>query len=194
MFIDYLTLIMINMVAGLVLLAYYLWKGMNQEDQRPYAVAFFGVGLIALLTGLHISFTWPIPGAYNIPFGEANTLLGIVFLMAAVALWKGWSLTTVAIYAFFAGFYAVIAGARIYSLQITKAPLLSALGFILPGLAGLGAAPFLFWFKKNKVVLLLGILVLLASALIWGVTFTGSLWGHMESFAKWVPAAMSAGK
>ncbi len=192
MFIDYLTLIMINLVAGLVLLAFYLWKGILEENQRPYAIAFFGVGLISLVTGLHISLTWPIPGAYNISFGESTTLFGIVYLMAAVALWKGWSLLPVAIYAFFAGVYAVIAGARIYSLQVTKAPLLSALGFILGGLAGVGAAPYLAWFKNNKVVRILGILVILGAATIWFATFTGSLWGHMESFGKWVPAAMSA--
>jgi len=39
MFIDYLTIIMINLVAGTVLLAYYLWKGIDEKDQRPYASA-----------------------------------------------------------------------------------------------------------------------------------------------------------
>lgn len=190
MFIDYLTLVIINMVAGFVLLAYYLWQGSQQEDQRPFAAAFFGVGLIALLSGLHISFTWPLPGAYNVSFGDATTLFGIVFLMAAIALWKGWSLLPVAIYAFFAGLESVIIGLRINSLQVTKSPLVSTLGFVLGGLAGLGAAPYLLWFKNNKVVRLLGILVLLAAAAVWLLTFTGSIWGHMESFSKWVPVPM----
>jgi uncharacterized membrane protein len=39
MFIDYLTLIMIKMVAGTVILAYYLCKGIEEKDQRPYAAA-----------------------------------------------------------------------------------------------------------------------------------------------------------
>ena len=50
MFIDFLTLVMINMVAGTVLLAYYLWKGIDEKDQRPYAAGFGGVGLVALVT------------------------------------------------------------------------------------------------------------------------------------------------
>jgi len=61
MFIDYLTLIMINLVGGTVLLAYYLWKGIDEQDQRPYAAAFIMAGLLSLITGLHLSFTWPLP-------------------------------------------------------------------------------------------------------------------------------------
>ena len=31
MFIDFLTTVMINLVAGTVLLAYYLWKGIDEK-------------------------------------------------------------------------------------------------------------------------------------------------------------------
>ena len=47
MFIDYLTLIMINLVAGTALLAYYIYAGMDAKDQRPYAAGFGVVGLRA---------------------------------------------------------------------------------------------------------------------------------------------------
>lgn len=190
MFIDYLTLIMINMVAGTALLAYYLWKGMDEADQRPYAAAFFGVGLLSLITGLQLSFTWPLPGSYNVGYGDTTTLFGVVFLITAIALWQGWNLVPVSLYAFFAGIDAVIVGVRIFSLQLTKEPLLSAIGFILAGLGGLGAAPFFLWFKGNKTVRMLGVLLLVATALLWAVTFYGSLWGHLDSFSKWVPATM----
>src|SRR5512140_3955410 len=118
MFIDFLTLVMINLVAGTVLLAYYLWRGIDEREQRPYAAAFFGVGLISLVTGLQISFTWPLPGAYNVGYGDATTLFGVVFLTTAIALWVGSSLIPVSIFAFFAAVDALIVGIRIYSLQI----------------------------------------------------------------------------
>jgi putative membrane protein len=194
MFIDYLTLIMVNLMAGTALLAYYLWKGLDEVDQRPYAAAFFGVGLLSLVTGLHLSFTWPLPGSYNVGYGDAATLFGVVFLATAIALWQGWSLVPVAIYAFFAGIDAVIVGARIWSLQMTKEPLMSAVGFILAGLSGLGAAPYLMWFRNNKVLRILGILLLVVTTILWAVTFYGSLWGHLESFSKWLPATMSGGQ
>jgi putative membrane protein len=191
MFIDYLTLIMINLVAGTALLAYYLWRGLDEVDQRPYAAAFFGVGLVALITGLHLSFNWPLPGSYNIGYGEATTLFGTVFLGTAIALWNGWNLLPVAIYAFFAGIDAVIIGLRIFSLQLTKEPLISAVGFVLSGLGGMSAAPFFLWFRNNRTARWIGVLLLATTALIWGVTFYGSLWTHMESFSEWVPPTMS---
>ncbi len=194
MFIDFLTLVMINLVAGTVLLAFYLWRGIDEEDQRPYAAAFFITGLVSLITGLQISFTWPLPGSYNVGYGDATTLFGVVFLGTAIALWQRWSLVPISIYAFFAAIDALIVGVRIWSLQLTKEPLVSAVGFILAGLSGLGVFPFLMWFRENKVYRWIGILLLLGTALIWAVTFYGSLWDHLASFSKWVPATMSGGK
>ncbi len=194
MFIDFLTLVMINLVAGTVLLAYYLWKGIDEKDQRPYAAAFFVTGLVSLVTGLRLSFTWPLPGSFNVGYGDATTLFGVVFLATGIALSQGWSLVPVTIYAFFAGVDAVIVGFRILSLNLGQEPLVAAAGFVLAGLGGLASFPFFQWFRDNKVVRWIAILVLLATAAIWAVTFYSALWGHMASFAKWVPATMATGK
>lgn len=194
MFIDYLTLVMINLVAGTALLAFYLWKGIDQKDQRPYAAAFFASGLLSLVTGLHLSFTWPLPGSYNVGYGDTTTLFGVVFLATSIALWQGWDLVPVTVYAFFAGIDALIVGFRIWSLQLTKEPLMSAVGFILAGFSGLGAFPFFMWFRENKSVRWAVIAVLIVTAGLWAITFYGALWGHLESFGKWVPATMLAGK
>lgn len=194
MFIDFLTLVMINLVAGTALLAYYLWRGIDEEDQRPYAAAFFIVGLVSLITGLQISFTWPLPGSYNVGYGDTTTLFGVVFLGTAIALWQRWSLIPISIYALFAAIDALIVGVRIWSLQLTKEPLISAVGFILAGLSGLGVFPFLMWFRQNRTVRWIGILLLLGTTLLWAVTFYGSLWAHMESFSKWLPPTMGGGQ
>jgi putative membrane protein len=191
MFIDFLTLVMINMVAGTTLLAYYIWKGLDAEDQRPYAAAFGMVGLLALILGLRLAFTWPLPGSYNVGYSDATTLFGIVFLATGFAIAMGWDLLPVSIYGFFAGIDAVIVGARIWSLQLGKEPLVAAIGFVLAGLGGVFSYPFLKWFRDNKTVRWIAILMLLATALIWAATFYGALWSHLESFSKWVPATMA---
>ncbi len=190
MFIDFLTLVMINLVAGTVLLAFYLWRGIDEKDQRAYAAAFFMVGVVSLITGLQISFTWPLPGSYNVGYGDATTLFGVVFVATAIALFFGSNLIPVSIYAFFAAIDSIVVGLRIFSLNLTKEPLISAVGFILAGLSGLGVFPFLMWFRQNKMVRWIGIALLLATAAVWAITFYGSLWGHLESFAKWVPPTM----
>jgi putative membrane protein len=194
MFIDYLTLIMINLVAGTAILAYYVYQGINAEDQQSYAAGFGIVGLLALVLGLALTFTWPLPGSYNIVFGEATTLFGAVFFATAVALYKRWSLTPVAIFAFFAGIYAIIVGARIISLQMTQQPLLSGAGFIMTGLGGLLAVPALGLLKKYKVLRVLAALFLLVTALLWAATFYGALWAHIESFGAWLPPLLRGGQ
>lgn len=191
MFIDYLTLIMVNLIAGTALLAYYLWKGVDEKDQRGYAAPFGAVGLLALVLGIQMSTTWPLPGSYNIAFGESTALFGVVFLAAAFAFGFGWDLSPTSIVAFFAGIYAVLAGARILSLGMTKEPIISAVGFILAGLGGIFSPVFFMYFRNNKTFRWLAILVLVATVVIWGITFYGSLWGHLEGFAKWIPATMA---
>ncbi|MFZ1041202.1 MAG: DUF981 domain-containing protein [Anaerolineales bacterium] len=190
MFIDFLTTVMINLVAGTILLAYYLWKGVDEKDQRPYAAAFFIVGLVGLVTGLELAFTWPLPGSFNVGYGDAATLFGAVFLAASISLWQGWDLLPVTIYAFFAGVDAIIVGFSLYANKLGQEPFLAAVGFILAGLGGLGAFPFFMWFKDNKAVRWIAIIVLLVAAAIWAVTFYGALWAHMTAFAKYVPATM----
>ena len=191
MFIDFLTLVMINLVAGTVLLAYYLWKGLDAEDQKPYAAAFGLTGLLSLILGLRLAFTWPLPGSYNVGYSDATTLFGVVFLATAISLAMGWDLKPVALYAFFAGIDAVIVGIRIWSLQLGKEPLIAAVGFVLAGLGGVFAFPFFQWFRDNKAIRWIAILILLATAAIWAVTFYGALWDHLASFANWVPATMA---
>jgi putative membrane protein len=191
-FIDYLTIIMINLVAGTALLAYYLFKGFSAEDQRPFAAGFGIVGLLGVVLGLVLTLTWPLPGSYNIAYGESTTLFGGVFLATAFALYHRWDLKPITVFAFFAGVYAVIVGLRILSLELTKEPLLSGIGFILAGAGGVLAFP-VFPLLKNKTFRTAASVVLLVTALLWAFTFYNSLWGHMESFGVWLPATLSGG-
>lgn len=190
MFIDYLTLIMVNLVAGTGLLAYFVYKGLDSENEKYYAPAFGMVGLVALISGLHMTFTWPLPGSFNIAFGESTVLFGAVFLGTGITLARDGDLLPISIYAFFAGLYSVIVGVRIIDLGITKHPVASGLGFLLAGLGGVVAAPGLKFLKENKLIRYFATAVLVAITLFWAYTFYQSLWGHIESFSNWTPPTM----
>jgi putative membrane protein len=86
MFIDYVTLMLVNMVASLAILAYFVYEDFGGHNLQRYVPGFAMVGLIALLTGLHMSVTWPLPHGHNIAFGEMSVLLGVLFLGAAILL------------------------------------------------------------------------------------------------------------
>lgn len=189
MFIDYITLMLINMMAGLFLLAYYVYQGLDSPHQKLWVPGFGMTGAIALATGLHMIWTWPVTGSFNIAFGETTVLFGIIFVAASIALAQGWDLLTIAIYAFFAGLAAIVIGLRLINLSMTRQPLLSGIGFILTGLGGVLAAPSLY-LKTNRTWRLAGAVVLVIAALIWGFTGYLAYWNHLESFQKWVPAPM----
>jgi putative membrane protein len=195
MLIDYLTLMLVSMTAGLFLLAYYVYRGIGVENAKRWVPGFTMTGFIAVITGLHMSLTWPLTGSYNIAFGEMSVLFGILFLGAALALWKGWEMRTVSIYAFFAGLAAVVVGARVISLGMTKRPVVSGIGFILTGMGGLFAwlcclAEPVLSLSTNRVLRAIGALVLIAAAVIWAFTGYLAYWEHLESFSKWVPLTM----
>lgn len=189
MFIDYISLMLINMVAGFVLLAAFVYFDLDGKHSKRWIPGFGMTGAIAIATGLHTVCNWILPGSYNIAFGELSVLFGIIFLGASVALAQGWELYTVTIYAFFAGLAAIVIGVRIINLGMTKVPLLSGVGFILSGLGGVLAAPALYW-NLNARLRLIGAVILLLAALIWAFNGYQAYWDHLESFSKWMPSTM----
>lgn len=187
--INYITLMLINMVAGLFILAYFVYRDLGDRNPKRWIPGFGMTGAIALVTGLHMTFTWPISGSFNIAYGETSILFGTLFITASLALAFGWELTTVAIYAFFAGLAAFLIGLRIINLGLTRQPWLTGIGFILTGLGGICAAPALY-FHTNRNFKLAGVGVLVAAALIWALTGYMSYWGHLADYRDWVPATM----
>ena len=190
MFVDYLTVLMINLAAGTALLAFFVLNGITSQDNKGYAAGFAVVGLVAVVGGMQMTFNWPLPGSYNIAYGESTLLFGAVFLGAAVALAQGWDLLPVSIYAFFAGVQALVIGFRIIDLPLSKHPVLTGIGFILAGLGGIAAAPGMHLLKTNKNFRYLAAALLLVTSIFWAYTFYNSLWGHLESFSSWVPLTM----
>ncbi len=180
---------LINLVAGLFLLASYVYYGLDQANQKRWIPGFGITGAIALLTGLHMTFTWPVRGSFNIAYGETTILFGILFIATSIALAQGWDLITIAIYGFFAGLAALLIGIRIINLDLTKRPLLTGIGFILTGLAGIFAAPTLY-LRTNRTLRLVGTIILIAAAFIFALTGYLTYWGHMADYSNWQPLPM----
>jgi putative membrane protein len=189
MFINYITLMLINLVAGLFLLAAYLYWGLSDTNQKRWVPGFGMTGAIALVTGLHMIFTWTVPGSFNIAYGEMSVLFGILFLGACFAIALDYDLITVAVYGFFAGVAALVVGLRIINLGLTKQPLLSGVGFILTGLGGICAAPTLY-FKTNRILRIVGAFVLVVAALIFAFTGYLAYWNHLAQYSNWKPLPM----
>lgn len=177
--IDYLPLLLVNMVSALVVLAFFLWWGLGRENAGHWAPAFGIPGLVATVAGFAMALTWPLPKPFNEVYGETSVLLGVLFRGAAWALMRGWSLLPLSIYAFFAGGTAIVIGVRFIDLGLTPAPLVPGVGFILTGLGGVCAGVVL-WKHDLKALRLAGGLVMLAAAAIWAFTAVTAYWTHMK--------------
>lgn len=189
-FIDYVALLLLNTVAGYFLIAGYLIKGLDDEDQKRWVPGFGIVGFISLLFGSIMVTTWPLPGPYNFAYGEMSVFFGAIFLTAALAIALGWNLSIIAYYAFFAGVASAIIGVGIINFKLTLSPVSSGLGFIFSGLGGIFAAPTLIYMRHNKPLRMIGGLVLIVAALIWAYTVYPEYYTHLKLFEKWTPSTM----
>jgi putative membrane protein len=177
-FIDYVTLMLVNMSAGYFLLGCYVWRGLDTEDRVTWAPAFGITGLVATVCGFVMTFKAPLPVPYNMAYGETSVLLGMLFLGTSWALARGWELMPLAIYALFAGAVAVVLGVRIIELNLTQYAILSGVGFILSGAAGV-CAPLVVWQSEQKGLRIISSLLLFAVSAIWALTAALAYWDHI---------------
>jgi len=168
------------MAGGLFVLAAFLLKDIDKENKLFWAPAFALSGLIAVICGFAMTFSWPLPKPYNTAYGETSILLGFLFLAAAWSLAKGWELYPLGIYAFFAGLTGVIIGIRIIHLGLTAAPLISGIGFILTGSGGVFAELVLLN-RHKKWLRIIGAAVIMAAAVIWIWTAYFAYWMHLHT-------------
>jgi putative membrane protein len=185
MFIDYVALMLVDLVIAMALVALYFAKYIN-EDPKVVAPGFLLAGFIGLVTGLHMIYRWPLPGSFNIAFGELSVMFGVLLIGAAVAFLAGWDLLSIGVYALLAGIAGVVVGVRIFTLKMTKEPLVSALGFVATGVTGILSLP-AYLTRKNPVIRILATLAAVGAFIIWAITGYASYWSHLEGFAKWKP-------
>jgi putative membrane protein len=180
MMIDYVTLLLINMTAGFFLLSCFVWRGLDSENKFGWAPAFAIVGLVATVGGLAMTFTWPIPKPYSMAFGEMSVLLGVLFLGTSLALARGWFLMPLALYGLVAGAAAILLGVGIFKLGLTLNPILTAVGFVLSGAAGV-LSPVMVSHSKQKGLRAVASLVLLGISVLWAFVALASYWMHLSA-------------
>jgi putative membrane protein len=182
MYVNYITLMLINLSAGMFLTAWFLLRGLDRAEARNWAPGFALVGILGLITGLHMTLTWPVPGSYNIAFGEMAVLFAVLMLALAGALTWSWSLVPIGVYAFLAGLAAVIVGIRIMHLGMTLQPVVGGLGFIISGGVGVLAVPLhvlrgLPWLRG------LALIFAVLAGIVWGVLAYMAYWGHLSEYS-----------
>jgi putative membrane protein len=189
MFIDFAGVMLVGMAAGFVILAHYLYRNPAPEERAPWAAGFFAAGIVGLATSIPMIVMWPLPGSYNVAFGEPALFLAAAFLGAGITLAMRWEPLIPALYGFFGGIMAVVIGLRIMNLHMTQSPAMAGIGFLAAGLGGMMTLPAINWRKERWLAITAAVLLGIA-AVVFLVTGYMAFWSHLSDFAKWVPDAM----
>ncbi|WP_437650468.1 DUF981 family protein [Sorangium sp. So ce362] len=189
MYINYLTLALVTAAAALALGAFYLLgtpaAGDSQPHRRSFAWAFGASGLLLLITGLHIVLTWPIPGGYNIVFGEPLAYFGTLLVVGAPALWLGERLGPLLLLGAFGGLTNLMLALAIARHGMTQNPALAAAMYGASGL-GLLLAPAM---DRSALARRAAGALLAASAALFALFGYVAYVRHpgLEWFGRWVP-------
>lgn len=180
---NYIALMLANMSAGFFLLSCFVFEDLEKVNPKRWVAAFLLPGAIASLLGLHMIFTWPLPGSYNIAYGELSVLFGGLLLATSLALAHGWEITPLGIYGFFAGLVAIITGIQFFRLGLSNEPFVSGIGFILSGLAGIFSLPVLMRRTRRSIRFFSGMLLGIIS-ILWARFACMAYWAHLAQFSR----------
>jgi putative membrane protein len=181
---DYISLLLVNTSAGLLVLAAFFYWGLNSPRPQVFAPALAGAGLISLAMGLHMVLTWPLhDGAAfaNVCFGEPSVLFGTILLASALSVARRWPMHGVALLGLVGGLVLIVIGVRIHNAGLTQAPDVTCAGFCLTGLLGLLALPTVA--NPTKVLRTFTAVLTLLAALLWGGMGLFAYWGHVAAAA-----------
>ncbi|MEM0074270.1 MAG: DUF981 domain-containing protein [Candidatus Micrarchaeaceae archaeon] len=185
MFVDPLAVMLLGVSASAVFIAYYLIAA--AKGRRAFsdiALPMFLLGAFDFLSGFYMSFFWPLPGAYNMLFGDPMLMLGVIMLAGGYALYKGISPKPISLLGFLLGIYLFAESYGMYAFSMEPlqdmavalsfylvsavAALLSPLVYITPKKSGKAAYYFL------AAVLIIVVIL----AMLIGVT---SIIGHLQA-------------
>lgn len=185
MYIDFLTMILLNSGIGFILLAFFLLYGWEKREAAKWMPGFLLTGSLNTLSGLMIVFTWPLPKSYNILYGELSVFSGILFLGLAFSLYWNWDFMTLGVYSFFTGILSFLMGIKILQAGITSNPQFSSGLFFTAGISGILLFPLTLF--NQKFIRLFSACFILISAFLFFVKAYGSYWNHIDKFMEYSP-------
>ncbi|MDE1823490.1 MAG: DUF981 family protein [Candidatus Micrarchaeota archaeon] len=189
LFVDPLTIqmaiiIIANAVAVSLLIS--IKSALNIDRLKAHGLVLASLAVPSLVLALFTSAIWPLPGSYNIIYGDAFLLFSVVLLSAGLLLYyvpRQYPVISVPL--LFAGLFSIIYGASVYANSLSSEPLLAGAFFALEGLAAASTAYAIM--RKNPMFTNIAIFLFVLATLAVAVIDVPAIFAHATSFAKWVP-------
>ncbi|MEM3791412.1 MAG: DUF981 family protein [Candidatus Micrarchaeaceae archaeon] len=185
MFVDPLSVMLLGVSASTFFIAFYLISvAKGKRAFAELAVPTFFLGIFDFVSGFYMSFFWPLPGAYNMLFGDPMLLLGLILLSGSYALYRNISPNPVSLLGFLLGIYlfAETYSINAFSLEPHK-DMLIVLSFYLVSAIAAVLSPLVYTNpkKSGKVAYyLLAVLVIIAAILAMAIGEI-SIIGHLQT-------------
>ncbi len=183
-FIDSLTVMLLSTGFTALIISFYIFMLIKaKKDFTQLIVPAFVFGLFDAVSGFVMSFTWPLPGSYNILFGDPLLIAGLILISGACMLYKKIDLRILSIFAVFLGIYILIGAVAMFAFHLESGnDLISASAlYILSGLSSVlspsiymnpkGNGRFLYW--------ILFIMLILTALVSFFISFNG-LYMHLQ--------------
>lgn len=203
-FIDDLALELITLVmtsgivvylTGITYLQYRKNGPKNVEETLRLGMFPLGfLGGVIVILGLWQEMTWPFPAGsslYNIAFGDAYLMFGIILLAVSLTIAFKQKLQIVGFFALLGGIMAIYYGSIIYSQGLTKSPLATLAMYTSFGIAGIFTYPATYAYdtmsEGKKVGMIYGItliifwLFFIFSAILAGTIGVPAVLEHIQS-------------
>ncbi len=185
-FVDSLAIMLLALGSSASLLAlYFLYAVRQKKTINNLAIPIIGFGLFDFASGFLMSFTWPLPPAYNMLFGDPLLFLGLLMVMGGYMLYKNMNLKVLSIFGFFLGIYLFVEEVAILNFKLeTGVDLLSSMGlYVFSGLSAI-LSPLVYLDPKSNngkyAYYLLAVLLIIAAFAALFIGYAG-IYGHLFS-------------
>jgi putative membrane protein len=183
-FIDPLAVMLLSLGISAALISAFFFMAARGEDLKELVIPAFAFGFFDFISGFIMSELWPLPGAYNMLFGDPILILGLLLMAGSIMIYKQQSLRTLSIPGVMLGIYLFIESAAIINFKLESGDnLLAAMGlYIMSGVSAVYSVILFIKPENNRKYLYYIAFILLAlTALI--ALFIGyeAIYGHLQA-------------
>ncbi len=183
-FIDPLAVMLLSLGVSAALISAFFYEAAKGMDLKELVIPALIFGIFDFMSGFVMSEFWPLPGAYNMLFGDPIMILGMLLIAGSIMIYKGQNLRTLSIPGVMLGIYLFVESAAIVNFKLESGDnLFAAMGLYI--MSGISAVYSVILFEKpekdKKYLYYIAFILLALTALI--ALFIGyeAIYGHLQA-------------
>ncbi|WMT53453.1 DUF981 family protein [Ferroplasma acidiphilum] len=183
-FVDPLAVMLLSLGVSAGLISAFFYQVAKGRDVKELVVPAFIFGGFDFMSGFEMSEFWPLPGSYNMLFGDPIMILGMLLIAGSIMIYKGYNLRTLSIPGVMLGVYLFIESAAMVNFKLESGDnLFAAMGlYIMSGISAVYSVVLFAKPEKDRKYLYYVAFILLALTTLIAL-FIGyeAIYGHLQA-------------